>query len=132
MQIAAKANKQKQELLGVSASDNNNDRSNSTNAMDANFTSISIQDNPTEHSQETNPIISQVANELKNEMEFLSGKYKVAKGLSKFTTKSTRVTLYPTTLKIFLETSRKYPIPYPENHAFCYLSPENALCKTPI
>ncbi|XP_061704687.1 uncharacterized protein LOC133516022 [Cydia pomonella] len=39
--------------------------------------------------------------------------------------------LFKSTLRVFLENSTPLPIPLPENNAFCFTNPRNALCRSP-
>lgn len=59
----------------------------------------------------------------RNKFSFMKSKYK---------RRPARTRKYKSTLKIYLSKSTKIPIPFPENNAFCYTNPNNALCRTLI
>lgn len=79
---------------------------------------------------------SQVASEL--ELEMKTEKIKTMKNNPRSTQRTTKmdinsvIKLPKPTLKIHLGGSTRYPIPLPQNHAFCYTNPRNALCRTSI
>lgn len=73
------------------------------------------------------PVVSQVETELKNEMDTV---HRPDKNI-KFN-KNMKAAKAPSTLRIHLEGSTRYPVPLPENHALCYTDPLNGLCRTPI
>lgn len=69
--------------------------------------------------------LSQAASELDNEfyMDFTNVK------ALKYKTQKLPVTWRGST-RIHLAGSTRYPIPLPENNAFCYTNPNSALCRT--
>lgn len=79
------------------------------------------------------PVMEQVASEIVNEMErntkmklpFYSAPLLTAK-----TERYTRFQKVKGTFRVHQATSKRCPIPLPENNAFCFHHPESALCRT--
>lgn len=70
----------------------------------------------------TNPEMSQAAVELEKELSFeFQSKNSASKMLP---------TAWRTSIRVHLAGSTRYPIPLPENHAFCFTNPKSALCRT--
>ncbi|XP_045531459.1 uncharacterized protein LOC123718739 [Pieris brassicae] len=79
------------------------------------------------------PVIEQVASEVMNEMkDRTTSKFKVeiAPLLTAKTERYTRFENVKGTYRIHQATSKRYPIPLPENNAFCFYHPDNPLCRT--
>ncbi|KAJ0183824.1 hypothetical protein K1T71_000247 [Dendrolimus kikuchii] len=90
------------------------------------------------------PIIKQVAFEFVNEvndekniakLNKYSKKDDIHKSTKEYTNPRNKWSTFKyrrPTMKLHLSGSSRYPIPYPENHAFCFTNPNNALCRTLI
>ncbi|XP_073953281.1 uncharacterized protein isoform X4 [Choristoneura fumiferana] len=79
------------------------------------------------------PVDAEVASELVKELKKEGITIKKKKLISS-TNPTTDVfdPAFKTSMRIYLEKSTRYPIPLPENHAFCYTNPNNPLCRTLI
>lgn len=95
------------------------------------------------------PVKDQVAAELANEIQSIDRNSKslntdkkkshpISIPLRETTMKPKRnktrtyINHFRITRRIHLERSTRYPIPFPENHAFCFMNPRSALCRTMI
>ncbi|XP_045490224.1 uncharacterized protein LOC123690588 isoform X2 [Pieris rapae] len=79
------------------------------------------------------PVVEQVASEIMNEMkDKTNSKFKVEIA-PLFTAKTEPYTRFENvkgTYRIHQATSKRYPIPLPENNAFCFYHPDSPLCRT--
>lgn len=85
----------------------------------------------TEHKTTEDTLMDEIASELLRELngtKIAKPKHEV-ENLTQVTEATTRK-VRPT-LRIHLDGSTRYNIPFPENHAFCYTNPESILCRTP-